>query len=177
MNELAGHAEGDLVGEGRGVVARLVPREQNAVRPRGHGELLQPADCLVESVVEDMPAVDLDLNGVGNRGHCSVFLRVLLVGPNGFRNHNVIFIASSSFSAASVRRGNPAGSRCWLLTCGSNPELVPMVKAVTLDVLGRASRVKDGRNAVVRRRPPHVRCPSAARTKAVIFSKDLYPLH
>jgi hypothetical protein len=48
-----------------------------------------------------------------------------------------------------------------------------MVKAVTLDALVGASRVKDGRNAAVRRG----RRPSAARTKAVIFSKDLYPLH
>jgi hypothetical protein len=48
-----------------------------------------------------------------------------------------------------------------------------MVKAVTLDALVGASRVKDGRNAAVRRRPP----PSAARTKAVIFSKNLYSLH
>jgi hypothetical protein len=57
-----------------------------------------------------VPVVDLDLNGLGNRGHRSVFLGVLLVGPNGFRNTNVIFIDASNHHAVSARR--PCGGKC-----------------------------------------------------------------
>ena len=54
VNLFPGHAEGDLVGEGRGVVARLVPREQNAVGSCGHCEPLEAANGFIEAVIEDL---------------------------------------------------------------------------------------------------------------------------